>query len=150
MDQKYNAGLERRVAAVGAVRYIDTNVLDAASMLAGSPRARRPHDTTTMWTHRIHVFAGSPRTAFIVRVGIGRVGVPLGTLVFIWSFVTNYATTFAHLRTLDGWLRMLLVAVLLAAEWVVGAGWIVGSVLWHTRGAARNEREHREHREHRR
>lgn len=56
-----------------------------------------------MWTHRIHQFAGSPRTTYIVQVGIGRVGIPLGTGVFVWLLVTNYGTSFEHLRTLDGW-----------------------------------------------
>jgi hypothetical protein len=92
-----------------------------------------------MWTHPFHLFAGSPRTAFIVRVGIGRIGIPLGTTVFAWSLLTNYATSFEHLRTLNGWLRMLLFAILCIGEWVIAAGWIVGSLLWLWRDAPAND-----------
>jgi hypothetical protein len=97
-----------------------------------------------MWIHRIHLFAGSPRTAFIVRVGIGRVGIPLGAAVFTWSLLANYATSFEHLQTVDGWLRMLLFAVLCIGEWVIAAGWIAGSLLWLWRQApVKSKRERR-------
>lgn len=93
-----------------------------------------------MWTHRIHQFAGSPRTMYIVRVGIGRVGIPLGTSVFVWLLVTNYSTSFEHLRTLDGWLRLLFFALVCLGEWVLAAGWIVGNLLWLWRASPVVER----------
>ncbi len=96
-----------------------------------------------MWTLRIHQFAGSPRTAFIVRVGIGRVGMALGAAAFAWSLLANYATSLEHLRTLNGWLRMLLFAALCIGEWVIAAGWIVGSLLWLWRNAPANDKRKR-------
>lgn len=83
-----------------------------------------------MWIPRIRFHAVSPRAAFIARVGIGCVGVPLGCIVFAWLLATNYATSFEHLRTAHGWLRLLLLAAVCFVEWVIAAGWIAGSLLW--------------------
>jgi hypothetical protein len=66
-----------------------------------------------------------------------------GATVFTWSLFSNYATSFEYLRTLDGWLRMLLFAVLCIGEWVIAAGWIVGSLLWLWRDTPGNDKRKR-------
>lgn len=68
-----------------------------------------------------------------MRRGIGRYGVVLGTVVFIWVVAGEYATTLEHLRTPAGWLRLLVLFVLVTGEWVVGAGWLIGAGLWYLR-----------------
>ncbi len=85
----------------------------------------------------------SPRAAFIMRVGICRIGVPLGAIVFIVTLVDEYGTVFERLRTSSGWIRLLGVAVLCIGEWVVGAGWLIGAALWHGRDVIGRERRPR-------
>lgn len=82
----------------------------------------------------------SSRAAFIMRVGICRIGVPLGAIVFIVTLVDEYRTVFERLRTSSGWVRLLGVAVLCIGEWVVGAGWFIGAALWHGRDVIGRER----------
>jgi hypothetical protein len=86
----------------------------------------------------------SPRTAFIMRVGICRIGVPLGTIVFIVTLVDEYRTIFESLRTSAGWVRLLGVAGLCIGEWVLGAGWLIGVALWHGRDVVGRERRPRQ------
>ena len=77
----------------------------------------------------LHVPAPSARTRFIVSQGILRRGSLVGlavTLVYVWA---NLGTeTFA-----GAWWRVALVVLLCFAEWALGAGWIVGAVLWWCR-----------------
>lgn len=82
----------------------------------------------------------APRTAFIIRVGICGIGVPLGTVVFIATLVDEYRTIFEGLRTSAGWLWLLGAAVLCIGEWVLGAGWLIGTALWHGQDVVRRER----------
>src|ERR671936_836178 len=77
----------------------------------------------------------SERARFIVRNGVLRVGLPLGTVVFAWVLVTQYTSTFEHLRTLAGVLRMGAFLLLCLGEWTLGAGWLIGTVLWALWGA---------------
>lgn len=76
----------------------------------------------------------SARAAYIRRVGMGRIGVSIGTIVFVWLVADWYRTTFESLRTVTGWLRLLGVAMLCVVEWVIGAGWVIGAALWQWRG----------------
>jgi hypothetical protein len=82
----------------------------------------------------------SARAAFIMRVGVCRIGVPLGTAVFIATLLGEYRAAFEGLRTPAAWLRLLGVAVLCVGEWVLGAGWLIGAALWHGREAIERER----------
>jgi predicted branched-subunit amino acid permease len=82
----------------------------------------------------------SSRAAFIIRVGVCRIGAALGTVVFIAALVDQYRTSFESLRTLAGWVRLLALAVLCIGEWVIGAGWLIGTVIWHGREAIERDR----------
>lgn len=75
----------------------------------------------------------SVRGRFILRVGILRVGLPLAVIVSIWAVVAQFGTTFEHLRTAAGAARLLGTLLLIVAEWMLGAGWLVGAVLWQWR-----------------
>ncbi len=85
----------------------------------------------------------SLRAAFILRVGVCHIGVPLGTVVFIVTLVGEYGTVFEGLRTSAGWLRLLGLAVLCIGEWVLGAGWLIGAALWHGHDVVGRERRPR-------
>jgi hypothetical protein len=76
----------------------------------------------------------SERARFIVRNGVLHVGLPLGAVVFVWAVVTQYATTFEHLRTCAGLFRVGAFLLLCLGEWTLGAGWLVGMALWALRG----------------
>jgi hypothetical protein len=82
----------------------------------------------------------SARAAFIMRVGVYRIGVPLGSVVFIVTLVDDYRTAFEGLRSAAGWLRLLGLAVLCIFEWVLGAGWLIGTALWHGHEAIQRDR----------
>ncbi len=82
----------------------------------------------------------SSPTAFIIRVGVCRFGVAVGTGVFIATLVDQYRSSFESLRTLAGWIRLLVIAVLCIGEWVIGAGWLIGTVLWHGQQAIDRDR----------
>jgi hypothetical protein len=82
----------------------------------------------------------SARAAFIMRVGVCRIGVPLGTVVFIVTLGDGYRTVFEGLRTPAGRLRLLGLAILCIGEWVLGAGWLIGTALWHGRDMMGRER----------
>ncbi len=82
----------------------------------------------------------SARAAFIMRVGVCRIGLPLGTAIFIATLLGEHRTAFESLRTPAAWLRLLGVAVLCVGEWVIGAGWLIGTALWHGREAIERDR----------
>jgi hypothetical protein len=82
----------------------------------------------------------SARAAYIMRVGVCRIGVPLGAIALLVTLVDGYRTTFESLRTSDGWLRLLGAAVLCIVEWVLGAGWLIGAALWHDGDGERRDR----------
>lgn len=82
----------------------------------------------------------SPRAAYIMRVGVIRIGLPIGAIVFIAAVPDEYRTILKSLRSSAGWLRLLGVAVLCIGEWVLGAGWLIGAALWHGHEGARRER----------
>lgn len=73
------------------------------------------------------------RRTFILRRGILRYGIPLGMAVFAWVVSGTYYTTLERLETRAGWLRLLLFLVLCIGEWVIGAGWVIGRLLWYLR-----------------
>lgn len=78
--------------------------------------------------------SGSPeRRRFIVRYGVLRYGLGLGLAVFAWVVSGEYAGPLEHLQTRAGWVRLLVLLMLCVAEWVVGAGWLVGLGLWYLR-----------------
>lgn len=72
----------------------------------------------------------SERAAYIWRNGILRCGVPLGTVVFLWVVVAQFATTLDRLHTRAGWLKLGLFLLISMAEWMLGAGWLIGAGLW--------------------
>jgi hypothetical protein len=74
------------------------------------------------------------RRAFILRYGILRYGLVLGVLMFAWVVTGKYGTALDHLRTPAGWLRLVLLLVVCIGEWVIGAGWLIGMLLWYLRG----------------
>jgi hypothetical protein len=73
------------------------------------------------------------RRRFIIRHGVGRYGLGLGLGIFAWVAWGEYAGPLEHLRTLSGWLRLLVLLVLCVTEWVLGAGWLIGQGLWYLR-----------------
>jgi hypothetical protein len=64
----------------------------------------------------------------VLRYGLG-----LGLAVFVWVVSGEYAGPLEHLQTRAGWLRLAFLLVLSVAEWVVGAGWLIGVGLWYLR-----------------
>jgi len=82
----------------------------------------------------------SDRAAYIMRVGMGRIGVPIGAIIFVWLLADGYRTTFESLRPATGWLRLLGTAMLCVVEWVIGAGWVIGTALWHGQEVGRSDR----------
>jgi len=65
----------------------------------------------------------------VLRYGLG-----LGLAVFAWVVSGEYAGPLEHLQTRAGWLRLAFLLLLCVAEWVVGAGWLIGAGLWYLRG----------------
>jgi hypothetical protein len=59
-------------------------------------------------------------------------GVPFGALVTTWV-IAKELPALDHLHTRAGWARLALLVVLGMAEWGIGAGWVVGRVLWYLR-----------------
>ena len=82
----------------------------------------------------------SDRAAYIMRVGIGRIGVPIGTIVFVWPLVDGYRTNFEGLQTETGWRRLLGTAILCVVEWLFGVGWMIGAALRHGQDVVRRDR----------
>lgn len=62
-----------------------------------------------------------------------RYGLGLGLAVFAWVVSGEYAGALEHLQTRAGWLRLAFLLVLSVAEWVIGAGWLIGLGLWYLR-----------------
>ena len=77
----------------------------------------------------------STRRTFIVHVGIVRCGLPLGLAAFLWVTIAQFGTTLEHLRTAGGWLRLGVLFLLAVGEWTLGAGWLLGMLLWSLRRA---------------
>lgn len=73
------------------------------------------------------------RRRFIVRHGVLRYGLALGLVGFVWVVSGEYAGPLELLQTRAGWLRLAFLLVLSVAEWVVGAGWLIGVGLWYLR-----------------
>ena len=65
-----------------------------------------------------------------MRYGIVRAGLPLGLAAFCWVAVAHFGTTLDHLRTSAGWLRLFALFFVSLAEWTIGAGWLLGALLW--------------------
>ncbi len=77
--------------------------------------------------------ADAERRRFILRRGILRYGLAVGTLVFAWVVAGEYSGPMEHLRTAAGWLRLGVILLLTIVVWVLGAGWLVGSGIWFLR-----------------
>jgi hypothetical protein len=60
-----------------------------------------------------------------------RYGLLLGLAVLAWVGSGEYAGPLERLQTRAGWLRLAFLVVLGVAEWVIGAGWLIGLGLWH-------------------
>jgi hypothetical protein len=99
---------------------------------AGIGRAT-PARSTTVGIASSKTPTKAERRAFILRHGILRYGVPLGMAVFAWVVSGAYSTTLEHLETRAGRLRLLLFLALATGEWVIGAGWVIGRLLWYLR-----------------
>lgn len=81
------------------------------------------------------------RGRFILRVGILRVGLPLASIVFVWVLASQYSTTFGRLRTAAGAARLSGTLLLIVAEWMLGAGWLVGAILWQWKERSASRRD---------
>jgi len=74
--------------------------------------------------------SAAERRHFILHHGILRYGLPLGLLVFAFVAQGEYATALERLATPAGRLRLLLLLLLCLGEWALGAGWLIGRLLW--------------------
>lgn len=69
------------------------------------------------------------RTMFILKKGVLHWGTSIGTIVTLLFVAANLGN-----GTFDsGWCRTTVLVALCFAEWTVGTGWIIGTILWAQR-----------------